>query len=323
MYNNMKNFILIILMVFGVASYGQQYTQHIKNADDYYSKGEYATAVKVYEQAFAIKSGNSSDLYNAACTAALADQNDKAFTWLNAAIDKGWTNVPHLKSDGDLKGLYTDKRWDKTVAKAQQKLTLQEAKVDKPLQELLHAIYDDDQLIRQQYITAQKQYGFDSKIVDSLGKVMVYKDSINLRSIVKILDSRGWLGSDIVGARGNQTFFLVVQHSDLATQQKYLPMMRDAVKKGNGNPASLALLEDRIALREGKKQIYGSQVGRNPQTNEYYVLPLDDPDNVDKRRAMVGLGSLAEYIANWELIWDVEAYKKSLPAYEALAKEKR
>ena len=47
--------------------------------------------------------------------------------------------------------------------------------------------------------------------------------------------------------------------------------------------------------------------------NKYLVLPLNDPDNVDKRRAEVGLSSLAEYLNHWNIKWDVEEYKKELP----------
>jgi len=92
--------------------------------------------------------------------------------------------------------------------------------------------------------------------------------------------------------------------------------MREAVTKGNARASSLALLEDRVALGQGKKQIYGSQIGRNIETGEFYVSPLQDPDNVDKRRAEVGLSTLQEYVSNWNITWDVEKYKKELPEIE-------
>ena len=81
--------------------------------------------------------------------------------------------------------------------------------------------------------------------------------------------------------------------------------MREAVKKGNARSSSLALLEDRVSLRKGGKQIYGSQIGRDQGTGDHYVLPLEDPENVDKRRAEVGLGPIANYISNWNITWDV------------------
>jgi hypothetical protein len=51
-------------------------------------------------------------------------------------------------------------------------------------------------------------------------------------------------------------------------------------------------------------------------TNETFVAPLEDPDNVDKRRADVGLPSLEIYLAELGMKWDLEKYKKELPAME-------
>jgi hypothetical protein len=82
---------------------------------------------------------------------------------------------------------------------------------------------------------------------------------------------------------------------------------------GEGKQAvagNLALLEDRVALREGRKQIYGSQVGTDTVTRKNYLLPLEDPDNVDARRAKVGLGSLADYLKSFDIEWNVDEYKK-------------
>ncbi|MEZ5038583.1 MAG: DUF6624 domain-containing protein [Saprospiraceae bacterium] len=76
----------------------------------------------------------------------------------------------------------------------------------------------------------------------------------------------GWLGADVIGNQGNSTLFLVIQHADIETQEKYLPMMRDAVSKGNARASSLALLEDRVALRKGEKQIFSTQSFSNKLT---------------------------------------------------------
>ncbi|HMC97678.1 MAG TPA: DUF6624 domain-containing protein, partial [Flavobacteriales bacterium] len=124
------------------------------------------------------------------------------------------------------------------------------------------------------------------------------------------------LGADIVGRTGNSTLFLVIQHADIATQEKYLPMMREAVAKGNAEASSLALLEDRVLIRHGERQLYGSQVARDKDTGDAYLSPLEDPDHVDERRTTMGLGPLAGYLMNWNMEWDVEAYKKQLPLIE-------
>ena len=86
--------------------------------------------------------------------------------------------------------------------------------------------------------------------------------------------------------------------------------MREAVEKKQAMAGNLALLEDRVALREGRKQIYGSQVGTDTVTHKNFLLPLEDPDNVDARRAKVGLGPLADYLKSFDMEWNVEEYKK-------------
>ena len=78
-----------------------------------------------------------------------------------------------------------------------------------------------------------------------------------------------------------------------------------------------------MALREGKHQIYGSQSAKNKKTNQWYISPLIDPDNVDKRRAEVGLGTIAEYAAKMNIDWNLEAYKKELPELEKLENIKK
>ena len=188
--------------------------------------------------------------------------------------------------------------------------------LDEYLVARLDTIHRDDQQYRQQLKEIEQKFGLQSAQMRDHWQIIDKKDSLNLIKVAKILDERGWLGAAIVGNQGNETLFLVIQHADLQTQEKYLPMMRDAVEKGNARGERLALLEDRVAIKNGRKQIYGSQINRDLQTGEYYVLPLIDPDNVDKRRAEVGLGSLQAYIARWGMTWDVEAYKKKVAEYE-------
>lgn len=184
-----------------------------------------------------------------------------------------------------------------------------EIKLDKSLISILDTIHHEDQDLRRQIREIEKKFGRNSDEIKSTWEAIAEKDSLNLIKIQKILDERGWLGQDIIGRQGNMTLFLVIQHSDLEIQEKYLPMMREAVEKGNAESRNLALLEDRVALGKGEKQIYGSQIGRNQETGEFYVKPIDNPENVDIRREKVGLGTLADYVSDYNITWDVEKHK--------------
>lgn len=119
-------------------------------------------------------------------------------------------------------------------------------------------------------------------------------DSTNLLQVESLITRYGWLGINFVGARGNNTIFLVIQHADLATQEKYLPLLQQSVDAGESRPADLALLQDRVLMRQGKKQIYGSQVVFNKR-GEQEFYPIEDEKNVDIRRKKVGLQPIEEY----------------------------
>lgn len=308
--------LLAILLNISVYSQNAEYSRFIFIADSLYKGGDYKNSAMEYSKAFQTLGwkGYSNDRYNAACSWALANEIDSAFFQLNILATKTkYKNYEHISSDEDLSNLRSDERWNTLLAQIKSNKEESEKNLDKELAAILDSVYYYDQYGRKQIKEVEAKYGLDSEQYKVLWKMIVEKDSLNLIAVKNILDTRGWLGEDVVGERGNSALFLVIQHAEISTQEKYLPMMREAVRNGKANAASLALLEDRVALRQGKKQIYGSQVNRDLKTNYYYVAPLDDPDNVDKRRAEVGLQPLSAYLLNWDIKWDVEKYKKDLP----------
>lgn len=177
----------------------------------------------------------------------------------------------------------------------------------------LEAIHRIDQEGRIQAEAVAKTSGFDSPEVKDLWARLKITDAKNLARVTAILDEYGWLGPSEVGGRASGALFLAIQHSNLPTQKYYLPMMRAAVTAGKARGSSLALLEDRIALGEGRPQTYGSQIGRDNATGKFFVRPLLEPETVDQRRAALGMQPLAEYVKQWSIVWDVEVYKQQLP----------
>lgn len=159
----------------------------------------------------------------------------------------------------------------------------------------LDTIFISDQEERRNVRQLEQKYGADSKEMEALWKKITYNDSINLIAVKKIIDTYGWPGPDLVREKGSTTVFLVIQHADLPTQEKYLPLMREAVKNGKAKASSLALLEDRVLTSNGKPQIYGSQLHPNQTTGKLEFYPIEDEANVNKRRAAVGLQPLEDY----------------------------
>lgn len=120
------------------------------------------------------------------------------------------------------------------------------------------------------------------------------KDSLNQQRIAAIIDQYGWPGKSLVGKEASKAVFLVIQHASLEIQRKYLPQFREPVTKGESSSSNLAYLEDRILMREGKPQLYGTQIiTDNAGQKKFYNIY--DEVNVDERRLKIGLGPLAEY----------------------------
>ncbi len=321
-----KNTILLTaFLLFSFISYAQpdaEYAQWVTKGSEYYKAKQYKESAEAYSKAFAAFGGKgyTNDRYDAACSWALAGNADSAFINLERIATKGnYTNYSHMTTDADLNSLHDDKRWQPLCDQVKQNKEKSEASLNRPLVAILDTVYQTDQQYRKQVDEVKKKYGHDSKEMGELWKTINYYDSVNLIKVTAIIDKYGWVGPDVVGNRGSSAIFLVIQHSDIDVQDKYLPMMREAVRNNKAQPSSLALLEDRVALRHGKKQVYGSQINCNG--DDCWVSPLEDPDNVDKRRAEVGLQPLANYVLQWGIKWDVAAYKNQLPEIEKKEKQ--
>lgn len=193
---------------------------------------------------------------------------------------------------------------------------LDSSKFQKGLLPVLDTIGKDDQAYRWKMIELLRS-GALQQDVDSIRNVIREVDRKNLVKVEKILAEHGWLGPQDVGMEGSQALFLVIQHADLATQRRFIPMIRAAEKEGKTLSSNLALLEDRIAMREGKKQLYGSQGFTDKMTGQKYVYPVVDPDRLDERRKSMGLPPMESYISGWNL----KIYKEKLPEIEWIVKE--
>ena len=223
-------FLFSLIVACNAFSQDTEYNAFVTTADSLYRIQNYRESAIEYSKAFKTFGwkGYLVDRYNAACSWALANEVDSALFQLNIITKKmNYKDYNDIVTDPDLTSLHSDKRWN----------------------ELLKQI--------QQLKEVEAIYGVDSKELKAHWKMISEKDSINLIKVKTILDTRGWLGEDVVGEQGNTTLFLVIQHSDIKTQEHYLPMMRQAVKNGKAKGSSLALLEDRVALRQGRMQIYG------------------------------------------------------------------
>lgn len=193
---------------------------------------------------------------------------------------------------------------------------IDESKFKTELLPTLDTLYNEDQSFRNKCVELTNNKA-PQKAIDSIYAIVKQKDAANLIKVNKILNQYGWLGPQDVGRDRSLALFLVIQHADLKTQQKYLPMIEKAEREGKISSCNLAILQDRIAMREGKKQLYGSQEFTDKITGISYRYPIINPDKLDERRKSMGLRPMKED----EMGWDVNEYKKKLPEIERIIQE--
>lgn len=150
-------------------------------------------------------------------------------------------------------------------------------------------------------------YGAESVEVLEQQKIYERNHRINEKIICNLLDENGWPDPDLTGNRGNWTICNVIQHADNEVRIKYLPMMRKAVQDQKLEPRFLARAEDRIATERGDLQLYGGQMKYYPETKSFNLWPVYDPENIDKRRAEIGLEPIEVFLKNrFDFEWDLE-----------------
>ena len=306
----MKQLFVLFLVLSSFTLTAQTFAEFIQTGDQQYQDGDYEASAKSYEQAFALEEGNASQHYNAACSWALAGNTEKATLHLIISVDKGWTNLAHLESDPDLESLHDLPTWAPILATVAEKKAEYEKDFDLPLKAQLEEILMKDQTLRGIYDEIVEKYGNDSPEKQYFNTLWAQEDSLLLLECIAIIEEHGWVGRSQVGGKANMALFLVIQHAPLEAQEKYVPLLQASVEAGESSGSHLALLQDRILMRNDQPQIYGSQVSYNPETGESSVFDIQDPEYVNQRRKAIGLGPIEDYLKNWDIEWTVPQKEK-------------
>jgi len=83
-----------------------------------YAQKDYARSADLFAKAFESGEPDAADLYNAACSSALAGRTDAAVTLLERSVAAGYGGWEHLGKDSDLDALHAHPRWAAVVTGA-------------------------------------------------------------------------------------------------------------------------------------------------------------------------------------------------------------
>lgn len=120
-------------------------------------------------------------------------------------------------------------------------------------------------------------------------------DCANTAWLRREIAEHGWFDIERFGHEADEAAWLIVQHADRtpAFQGEMLQML-EAMPEGATNASRRAYLWDRVAIKEGRSQRYGTQmrcVDGQPQP----IGGLED--GVEQRRAALGMQTFASYQA--------------------------
>ncbi len=185
---------------------------------------------------------------------------------------------------------------------------------DLALAQRLWKLYFKDQAYYSHLFIAENKLGSKSPVLQAIWDLKHRLNKEDEQELDLILTEHGWPAISKVGELGADAAFLVVQHNELNLMKKAIPLLKSACKKGEAKWPSYALLYDRIAMYEGGKQLYGSQLCFSKKDpGKYELWPIEDPDKVDERRNEKGMQPMEEYLATWGISWQayLKQYKKA------------
>jgi len=249
------------------------------HADSLFDARHYDEARHVYDLAFSddryILPSQLSTIANKMVS---IGDNQAALAYLRhrIALEKDFYEDPSITSHAELKDTFEmrSRQWNYDLA----------------LKETLENIFERDQYDRLLWSQAVKNHPGDTERNERLARKALMTDSLNLVLVDKILSQHGFPRKEQVGDFGNQAAWLVFQHADLDHQKRFLPQMEAAVSRGDIAPLYLALLRDRIDVREGRPQRYGTQIDGKGN-----LAPLLDASCVNKWRQEVGLPPIEQF----------------------------
>ena len=323
---NMKKLLvaLITCLSFSLSTQAQNiqlYKSLVQQAKEFYANGEYDKAGMTYANAFiAVKgTGTVDDRYASAQAWARAGDQEKAFVDLFRIGKSGrFTKVEMLKSDEALKSLHSNSKWEELCTLVQSHKNTTEADLIQPAAQTLDKIYRHNKTRLNKIKKLGDAHGWDSDEVYAEFDVISHQDSLHALEVANILDEHGWQGPKYFGRTGTGAIIQTLRLANLETQEKYLPLMRKAVDIKLVKTSDLIRMEDRVSIAKYKKQIYGSQIGYDYDNERYYVIPVDNPDSVDERRASLGIAPMSQYVKRWKIDWNLKKYKKELPELEKI-----
>jgi len=131
-------------------------------------------------------------------------------------------------------------------------------------------------------------------------------DKKNTQRMREIINEVGFPTISLVGKEGTHNAWLLIQHADrdIEFQRECLRLMKE-VSRDEVDVTDLAYLEDRVRINSKQPQLYGTQFTQ--EGGKHVPLPIEDEENVNERRARMGMDTLSDQI---KLMYEKYPFRK-------------
>lgn len=120
------------------------------------------------------------------------------------------------------------------------------------LKEQIELGLEKDQEIREKFMEKYQETGYiDLDLNQKMGEI----DSINQIYAFEFLDKYGYPTYSKDGKKVCEGIFYILQHSNQQNMKRYIGELKDAAFEGEASLTHYALMQDRILMYDGKKQI--------------------------------------------------------------------
>jgi len=279
----MKKTILLFFYLSSSILYGQS----LDIVDSLKKSGNIYTALNEYIKVLSLDTNQHSIHLKIARCHSLLGNTDIAFSHLKKGVNHDTINKWMIEPD--FFNICESQKWSSLLNLQIQKMTNVQRINNSELTKQLWIMALKDQAYYYHIKVAMQNNLAQSILWEHFWLLKKKLNDKNLSDLLKIIDEFGWPKISDVGSLAASTAFFIIQHSDYEIQKKYYSYLEKAVKENEATKKELAYLTDRILVHEGKPQLYGSQRSRNLETGEVKMYPVEDPENLNKRRVEMGM----------------------------------
>lgn len=293
----LKTFLISLIFTFSNMSFAQeQIMRLIKSANNLKARGNLIESIDSTKKLLTLlpKSNVNVLYYDIAKKYGVLKMADSCFYYLNLAFNE---NFPiKVLSEPSFFNVINDQRWK----------IIEENAISK--YELKNGNFNNRNLVKKllRMHLKDQAYYFEIELIEKNFKeteflkypIWVAKNYINERNqaeLKDIINKYGWPNPKELPGDASLGAFLVAQHCESLDEQI---LFYNAYKSANYHDTlslqNLAYMEDRIRLRKGLPQKYGTQFEINEKGETIYPN-VQDPKNLNKRRKSIGLKEIDKF----------------------------